>query len=328
MAEDGIKPAYLIAGTDEAKIEAALARLRARAEREGGPGALESFDPPSGSGAPDAEGLIAALPAISLLGARRYLLADRVERWGQKQCRAVAEALAHADPDTTVVLIAREKPPRALAGAVKACGGAVLSYEAPPARELPRWLVAEARERGFRLDRDAARLLVERMGEGTARLANELDRLALWAGQDGEVTAGDLEAMVADTSEAMIWTLADAVVERRAGDALVAADRLTAQGESPAGLVYGLASRLRKALRAVEELEAGRPASDVQAGLGMSTYAAKMLLRSVREASADDLRAATCAVADLEWWTRGGSGYDEGVALTLSVRRATGAGSQ
>lgn len=324
---DEMKPAYLIAGTDEAKIAAALARLRARAEREGGPGALESFDPVSGSGPPDAEGLIAALPAISLLGSRRYLLADRVERWGAKQCEAVAAALAQPSPDTTVVLIARERAPRALAEAVKGCGGEAISYDAPRARELPRWLVAEAQGRGFRLDRDAARLLVERMGEGTARLANELDRLALWAGPDGEVAIEDLEAMVADTSEAMIWTLADAVVERRAGDALCAAERLAAQGEGAAGLVYGLASRLRAALRAVSELEAGRPASEVQAGLGMSPYAAKMLMRSVREASAAELRAATCAIADLEWWTRGGSEYDEGAALTLAVREAAGAGS-
>ena len=58
----------------------------------------------------------------------------------------------------------------------------MLTYAAPKARDLPRWLVAEAARRGFELDPDAAALLVERMGDGTARLATELDRLALWAG--------------------------------------------------------------------------------------------------------------------------------------------------
>ena len=42
-ASGSIKPAYLIAGSDEGKIDAALTRLRARAEREGGAGVLESF---------------------------------------------------------------------------------------------------------------------------------------------------------------------------------------------------------------------------------------------------------------------------------------------
>jgi hypothetical protein len=52
-----IKPAYLIAGSDDAKVNAALARLRERALREGGPGALESFGPIDGAGAPDGDAL-------------------------------------------------------------------------------------------------------------------------------------------------------------------------------------------------------------------------------------------------------------------------------
>lgn len=325
MSQPEIKPAYLIAGSDDAKIDAALARLRIRAERDGGPGALESFDSPSG-GPPDAEGLIAALPALSLLGSRRYLVADHVERWSAKQAKSVVEALAGVDPQTTVVLVTRERAQRALAEAIKAAGGEVLSYDAPRARELPGWLVAEARERGVRLEAEAARMLIGRMGEGTGRLSNELDRLALWAGPDGEVSAADLEEMISDTSEAMVWTLADAIVERRPADALAAAERLSSQGEAVGGLVYGLASRLRAAVRAVGELEAGRPAAEVQSRVGLSPYAAKMLLRSVRGASTPELRGATRSIADLEWWTRGGSDYDDGAALALAVRRAAGAG--
>jgi hypothetical protein len=52
-----------------------------------------------------------------------------------------------------------------------------------------------------------------------------------------------------------------------------------------------------------------------------------MLVERVRGASAGQLRAATCAIADLEWWTRGGSEYPDDVALTLAVRRAAGAGA-
>src|SRR5436190_63271 len=86
-------PAYLIAGDDEAKIDAALARLRARAEREAGAGALESFSPPDGLGPPDLGGLAAAIPAMSLTAPHRYLLADHVERAGVKQLEELAGAI-------------------------------------------------------------------------------------------------------------------------------------------------------------------------------------------------------------------------------------------
>jgi hypothetical protein len=59
----------------------------------------------------------------------------------------------------------------------------------------------------------------------------------------------------------------------------------------------------------------------------MHPYAARMLVRGVRGTSSLELRAATCAVADLEWWTRGGSEYPDDVALTLAVLRAAGAGA-
>jgi DNA polymerase III subunit delta len=327
----GIAPAYLIAGTDEAKIAAALARLRARAEAEGGPGALETFAPEPGSGAgPDAAALVAAIPAMSLTAARRYLLADGVERWSAKQAAPVAQALAALPPDLTVVLVARERPPKlrapkALAEAVRKAGGETIDYAAPRARDLPAWLETEAGRRGFQLEPNAARLLVERMGEGTTRLAAELDRLALWAADGGTVTRADLEAMVADTSEEAVWTLSDALVERDPERALRAAESLTLQGETVTGLVYQAAKRLREAGAALAALEAGRPAKEVEASLGMHPYAAKMLLRRLRGRSLDDVRAASCAIADLEWWTRGGSDYPEPVALTLAVRRAAGA---
>jgi DNA polymerase-3 subunit delta len=324
-----IAPAYLIAGTDEAKLGTAIARLRARAEEEGG--ALESFLPEPGSSAgPDPEALLAAIPAMSLTADRRYLLADRVERWSAKQAAPIAVALAAVPPDLTIVLVARERPPRlrapkSLAEAVRKAGGEVLEYGAPRARELPAWLVAEARRRGFELEPGAARLMVERLGESTTRLTTELDRLSTWAEPGGAVARDDLELMLADTSEEVAWALSDALIERDPAAAVRAAERLTGQGEAITPLVYQAAKRLREAGIALAAIEAGRSAKEVESSLPMHPYAAKMLVRRLRGRSLEDVRAATCAIADLEWWTRGGSDYPGSVALTLAVRRAAGA---
>jgi DNA polymerase III delta subunit len=325
MAE--IKPAYLIAGTDEAKIAEARARLRARAEAEGAQAGLEVFEAVEGRGAPDADALLGAIPAISLTATRRYLLADGVERWRPAEQDAVAGALGSLDPDTTVVLVAHGKAPAKLARAVKACGGDLLTYDAPRGRAMPRHLVSEAGARGFRLEPAAAELLVERLGAGPLRLANELDRLALWAGEGGEVTVADVEAMVSDVSETAIWALSDALLERDPERAVAIAERLIAQGENVTGLVYSLASRLRRAHAALTELEAGRQPKEVEAGLGMHPYAARQLVARLRRVSAEDLRNATAAIADLEVWCRGGADYGDELALTLALREAAGAGA-
>ncbi len=311
---------YLIGGTDEAKIDATRSRLRARAEREGGAAALEVFEPGEGRGMPDHEALLAAIPAMSLMESRRYLLADGVERWRDKQLEPVAAALAALPPDLTVVLISRGKAPAKLTKAVRAADGELHEFEAPKAREMPRQLVGEAQRRGFRLDPAAARLLVERMGANPVRLANELERLALWAGEGGEVGLADLEAMVADTQEAAVWTLSDALLEGDAATACAVGERLIDQGESVTGLVYGLASRLRSACAAAAQLAAGVPPKQVESSLKMHPYAAKLLVGRVREAELADLRRATETLADLELWCRGEKDYGDELAFTLAIR--------
>ncbi len=323
MAE--IKPVYLIAGGDEAKIAAARHRLRARAEAEGGMAALEVFEPVEGRGPPSAEALVAAIPAMTLTAARRYLLADHVERWSEGDQREVAEALGSIPDDLTLALVAHGKPAGKLAAAVRKAGGELLSYDAPRPRDLPRRLVADAEERGFGLDPAAAKLLVGRMGTDPLRLTNELDRLALWAGEGGRVSAADLEAMVSDTSEAAVWSLSDALIEGNAEQALAISERLLAQGESVTGLVYGLASRLRKANTALERLESGTTAKQIESELGMHPYAAKQLLKRLQSCSPEQLRGATESLADLEVWCRGGTEYGDALALTLTLRSAAGA---
>ncbi len=147
---------------------------------------------------------------MSLTAGRRYLLADGVERWSAKQAAPIVEALADLPPDRPWCSpparrrrsCARRRawPRRSPPG-----GGEVLDFQAPKARQLPAWLVAEAERRQITLEPDAARLLVERMGSSTVRLSNELDRLAIWAGPGGTVEREDLEAMIADTSEEAVW---------------------------------------------------------------------------------------------------------------------------
>jgi DNA polymerase III subunit delta len=323
MAE-GMQALYLISGTDGAKIDATRSRLRARAEREGGAAALEVFEPGEGRGMPDHEALLGAIPAMSLMDSRRYLLADGVERWRDRQLDAVVAALGELPPDLTVVLIARAKAPAKLTKAVKAAKGEIHDFEAPKAREMPRVLVADAQRLGFRLEPAAARVLVDRMGANPVRLHHELERLALWAGEGGEVGAADLEAMIADTSEAAVWSLSDALLEQDAAGALRIGERLIEQGENVTGLIYGLASRLRSARAAAGQLEEGVPPKQVESSLKMHPYAAKLLVGRLRDTDVADLRMATEALADLELWCRGGADYGDELALTLALRRAAG----
>jgi DNA polymerase-3 subunit delta len=324
MAEE-MRSLYLIGGTDAAKIDATRARLRARAEREGGVASLLIFEAGDGRGGPDHEAVLAAVPAMSLTESRRYLLADGVERWRDRQLDDITAALGELPPDLTLVLIARGKIPQKLLRAVEEAGGEAHQFESPKTWDLPRTLVGDAKRLGFRLEPTAAKMLIDRMGTSSLRLDQELRRLALWAGEGGTVHEDDLEAMISDTSEAAVWALSDALLDRDPAAALDVSERLISQGESVTPLIYGLASQLRKACNAANLLEKGVTPKELESSLGMHPYAARKLIDRIRDRSLAELCEAVEAVADLEVWCRGGYDYGDELALTLALRRAAGA---
>lgn len=318
-----VKPAYLIHGSDSAKIDQARSRLRLRAENEGGAGTLEVFEPAEGKGSPDAEALSAAIGSLSLIPGRRYLLADRIEKWGKNQAAMVTEAVLRAPDETTVVLIARGKVPAGIAEAVKKVGGENLNYEAPEGARLPVHLIEAARSRGFELTPEAARFMIGRMGESLPRLGHELDRLALWVEPGGTVDVEDLEEMVVDTSETSTFALGDALISGDRRDAVAVAEKLLAQGSTAGSTVYSTSTSIRRAHKALVKLEEGADPGRLERELGMPPFLARKLLNSLSGTSVEEVRNVAIAMADLEVWTRGGAEYPDDLALDLALLAAT-----
>ena len=82
MAE--LKPAYLISGDDDAKIDVWRARVRKRADEERGPGGLEAFD----AAASDPMEVATALATLTFDPGTRYLLVDQVQCLEARAARA------------------------------------------------------------------------------------------------------------------------------------------------------------------------------------------------------------------------------------------------
>ena len=320
---DSVKPAYLIHGTDSAKIDQARSRLKQRAETESGAGGLEVFEPAEGKGIPDSDALAAAISALSLMPGRRYLLADRIEKWGKNQAATVTEALLAAPEETTVVLIARGKVPGGIGGAVKKVGGEALNFDAPDGARLPVHLIEGAEARGFELTPEGARFMIGRMGESLARLGTELDRLALWAGPGGTVDVEDLEEMVADTSETSNFALGDVIISGDRRDVMAVAERLLDQGVTAGSTVFSTSTSIRRAHKALVKLESGADPSRLERELGMPPFLARRLLNSISGTTVEEMRNAAIAMADLEVWTRGGAEYPDELALDLALLAAT-----
>jgi DNA polymerase-3 subunit delta len=319
-----LKPAYLVCGDDDAKIDAWRARVRRRADEERGPGGLETFDARQSEPAEVA----GALAMLSFETATRYLLVDDVGAWKAAQLDPLEKALTELPPETVLVLIARGKSNKQLQKAVEKAGGEVREYAAPKPWELPKWAIGHARELGLHLDGEAAKELVARVGTSQQRLSRELEKIALALHPSANVTTSDVEQLAATDTAPGAYDLADALVAGDLRATIALAEQLDEHGERPSKLVWPIVRRLREVHQAAALLGAGMPDAQVASALKGPPWASKKVIARAKKADVATLERALCVFADLEVELRGGGELqlDEGAAFSLALARATSAG--
>jgi DNA polymerase III subunit delta len=321
------KPAYLIHGDDHGRIAERRRRLRALAEAESGAQGIEVFE----GEAANPEAVAGALNALTFALGRRFIVVDGVERWTDRQLEPLEGALGSIPPDTTVAFFAREegrsKAPQKLHDAVRSAGGDISAEETLKPWELPRWVIAQARELGLQLEPDTARALIAHVGDRQQRLLRELEKLALYGGHGARVDAAMVDELTAPSAEHKAWSLADAIVS---GD-VEAATRLyltlRSQGERLSGLLYWMSQRVRTAHQVAIALEAGQPAAQIKRELRMPSRAADRLIADAGRTGSESLQRTIEQLAELELASRGGGpgGAGEDTAALLAIQQVASA---
>jgi DNA polymerase III subunit delta len=318
-----LKPAYLVSGDDDAKIDAWRARVRQRAEEERGPGGLEVFDAASNEPAEVA----AALAALTFDPGTRYVLVDGAGAWKASQLAPLEAVLADMPPDSVLVAIVRGKPLKQLCTAFEKAGGEHREYAAPKPWELPKWTAERGRELGLQLDKEAAKELVALVGQSQQRLSRELEKLALALHPRTNVNAADVEELAAGDTSPQAYDLADALVAGDLRATLALAEQLESHGERPGRLVWPVVRRLREVHRAAALLDSGMPDAKVGEALKAPPWLAKKTVARAKKADRAALERAICVFADLEIEMRGGGSdarLDEDTAFSLALARAAG----
>ena len=313
-----LKPAYLISGDDEPKIDAWRTRVRTRAEEEGGPGALETFDAKQN----DPDEVAAALGMLTFGTEARYYLTDNAESWKAGDLEPLEKALADPAPDTVLVLLARGKPQQRLVKAVEKAGGEVREYTAPKPWQMPKWAAERATECGLRLDQEAAKALVGVVGTRQQRLQREIEKLAILAHPKTQLSAEEVERLAAGEAPMQVYDLADAVVSGDVPSTMRLAEALCAGEDRPSRLLYPIVRRLRDVHRATELLDAGVPEQKVAGAMKMAPWQAKKTLAQAKKTNRDSLARALCVFADLEMDLRGAGELDEDTAFSLALAKA------
>ena len=309
-----LKPVYLITGGDRPKIQRALRRLRDRIGEE----ATELLSAAEANG----DDAVAACNSLGLLGGEgRLVVVEDVDRWKGADTKAVAAYLASPAPGTVLALVAAEvKKDSALA---KACAkaGDLLVYDVPK-RRLSEWVTKQFAERGVSVDAEAARLLIEVVGDDPEELASEVDKISTWSAGE-RVGTREIELLAAGCAEVPGYELTDAWGRRDLSATLGACQTLLERSGDPVsrtvpmliGMLVAHVGRVRDCQAFAEE---GLTAREAAARLKRHPFYVEKLYAQARNFGADELREAVVRLAELDHAVKGGSR----LAVDLELERA------
>ncbi len=120
---------------------------------------------------------------------------------------------------------------------------------------LNEFINQRLKQAGKTLEPRAREMVLARAGEDLRALDQELEKLFLYAGERGTISANEVEMIFADQGEGWIFDLTRAVGERNPVAALAHLARLTDQGEHPLRLLATLAAEMRRLLAARQLIE-------------------------------------------------------------------------
>lgn len=166
---------------------------------------------------PAIQEIVPALQSGSLFGGADGVLVVDANQLLKQEAEVIAELIAPATESGAIaVFVATGAIPAPLGARLRKIGE-TLSVKRITERSAAEWLGRAARERGIRVDPDAATILLHRFGSNVAALGQALDQLAV----DGvEIGPEEVRRRFRNRPDEPMWHYVDSVVAGRQGDAL------------------------------------------------------------------------------------------------------------
>lgn len=205
--------------------------------------------------------LLASSNAMSLFAEKRIIdLRLPSGKPGKDGGAALAE-YAERPPEDTILLISSGKVDKRSQSAkwYKALDkvGATLQVWPVEAPDMPRWLDQRLRSRGLQAERDAVRMIAERVEGNLLAAAQEVDKLVLLNGA-GALSAEQVEEAVADSARFDVFGLVDAALMGDAPRLTRMLDGLRGEGVEPILVLWALTRELRSLADMAAQIESGK----------------------------------------------------------------------
>ena len=154
-------------------------------------------------------------------------------------------------------------------------------------KDLPRWIQTQAQKRGKQIDKQAAGLLIERVGKDLAALDLALEQLAVFTSTTAAMAFKDVETLLGKSVQADVFQVLDFIIENRPAEALTLLSSLAKQREKSYEIMGGLVGGLERFRKAAVMLEKNNSAQNIGAVLNIHPFYLEKFLSQARRISSE-----------------------------------------
>lgn len=243
-------------------------------------------------------GLILHCSTIPFLGQKRMVIVEGLlSRFESKRKETKPEgedwqALADYidEMPSTTVLILLDGPVSRANPLLKKLTAKASVEEFPQFKgvRLQHWIQTRINYQGGSISPKATELLSAFSGENLWIVANEIDKLLAYT-NGRRIEERDVQLLTSYSREANVFTMTDALIEKRPAIAIKMLHQLMNEGAAVTYLLFMITNQVRLMIRAKDLVKQRIPAADIAANLGLSPkYPMDKLLR--QSASYEDSR--------------------------------------
>ena len=187
----------------------------------------------------------------------------------------------------------------------------MLLAETPQNNDLDVWIRHEVQGFGKVITPEAATKLIEMVGANMLQLQMEIEKLALYLGEEAEITIELVEDLVAKTLEHDAFKMLNAYLAHNQAEALKIYHDLLRQKEEPIMLVGLLASNIRTMSNVYYLQKKGYHAQQIAKQLKVHPYRVKMIIEQRNRPSEERLLQALYRLAEVDLQLKSVSGNRE-----------------
>lgn len=183
---------------------------------------------------------------------------------------------------------------------------------------LIAWIVKSAELAGSIISGETAQLLVHKAGKELQLLSQEIEKMALYVGDGGEITEEIVNELTSRLLDNNIFSFIDAVANLRVGQAFQLLSDLQKNKEEPVKILVLLARQFRIMLLAKEAVRTGYSERDIAAQLAVHPYVVKLALGQGRNFTDKQLQKIIIKLADLDYQIKSGQ-IDKNLAIEMFI---------